>query len=55
MREEKEQVSNQQGFMLAVKHGIISQLYKDGFLSESVYRKLMQTNNFSVENSGKKV
>lgn len=49
MREEKEQVKNQQGFMLAIKHGIVRQLYKEGFLSESAYRKIMLSIGFPIE------
>jgi hypothetical protein len=48
-REDKIKVENPKGFMLAVKKGIISQLYKDGFLTEVVYRKLMFSLGFSLE------
>jgi len=49
MNEEKIQVKNQKGFILAVKHGIISQLYKDSFLTEAVYRKWMLSIGFPLE------
>lgn len=46
MNENKIQIKSQKGFKLAIKQGIISQLYKDGILPETVYRKLM----LSIEN-----
>ena len=51
MNEKEIQIKNQKRFMLAIKHGVISQLYKDGFLTEDIYRKLMLSIGFSFEKS----
>ncbi|MDF2855388.1 MAG: hypothetical protein K0Q87_1239 [Neobacillus sp.] len=49
MNEKEIQIKNQKEFILAIKHGVISQLYKDGFLTEAIYRKLMLSIAFPFE------
>ncbi len=53
-REDKIQVENQKRLMLAMKQGIISQLYKDGFLTESIYRKLTLSVGLPLEKPAEK-
>ncbi|QOX64222.1 hypothetical protein FRZ06_13175 [Anoxybacterium hadale] len=53
-KEAKIQVENQKWLTLAIKQGIISQLYKDGFLTENIYRRLTLSIGFSLEKPAKK-
>jgi len=54
MRRDETKIENKLEFKQIIKRGIISQLYKDGFLPESIYRKLTLSAGLPLEKPAEK-